>query len=629
MIIRWISHPDRPVAVAFRRRFLRSVRYCLLGLGVGLTLAGCETDGVITSVGPGAQLGLPLDPGWRIEHPLGGAEKFLDAFLLPDGQAWIVGTNGLILHRRDGQWSREWMAGSATLTAVAGKGADRLHAVGSGGTILSRRDGRWRVEESPTTAALRDVVLTNDGTAWAVGDRGAVLWRTAAGWRILRTPTTRRLHSITSWAGGVVMGGDGGTLLAYAGGQWRDLGDPSENGAAIQQVAVSDWGELFVLADMLYRHRDGTWEQVQPNRTRQTSRFALRGTELFLGLESGYVLVADVDDEDPPYSIVYSDGAPVVELCIGDGQTVLSVGFEGHIRWYTGGDWQMDVAGNLGYYTGVPLLDGSLLARTGRLVLHRQSGRWRVLCELPPDWFLYGYGSRMDGASAEDFHAMRSNGDLAHYVDGGWTTALEPSEGSFSSLLVDGEGGLWCEGEEGIYRWFGSSWILDLEKPEGSYDLNLLRNRAGEIFATGDDRLFHHDGSEWRVVETFNGADVSGMWVCAGSLDSGFYLFSSDHYFAYEAENDSLTGPLNIRLPGNFWGPLRCVYEDDHGILIGTQYPGRVFRMDATIDAADWQPVAGAVGADIRVLARADDGSLVAVTDYPARIYSYRQSSGR
>jgi photosystem II stability/assembly factor-like uncharacterized protein len=114
---------------------------------------GWAVGGVPTTVPRDAVI-LRFQNGRWVHMPSPAQGMLNSVFAVSSDEAWAVGSNGLLLHYKDGQWSREdWSGTQAGSTAVASE-------VSQGG-------------DSPD---LNDVYMTSPGrSGWIVGDRGTIL----------------------------------------------------------------------------------------------------------------------------------------------------------------------------------------------------------------------------------------------------------------------------------------------------------------------------------------------------------------------------------------------------------------------------------------------------------------------
>lgn len=116
------------------------------------------------------------DGGWTVKSeprpPLTSIE------VGPDGGWGVGGYVGAALRRNDGtSWSEARSPVYDSLWKIDIVESGEAWAVGSKGVVLHLSDGEWTVEDSGVDANLRGVAMRNDGSGWAVGDGGALLER--------------------------------------------------------------------------------------------------------------------------------------------------------------------------------------------------------------------------------------------------------------------------------------------------------------------------------------------------------------------------------------------------------------------------------------------------------------------
>lgn len=202
---------------------------------------------------------------------------------LPDGEAWVVGEGGTVLHESGGRWDPVDAGTADDLLSVAMRSPDEGWAVGGhetirlaasitrddvppaqpgGGTcvILHYLDGRWSPVACPVQHPLGRVTVLPDGEAWAIGNR-ILLHETDGRWTQAPAPAGG-LGSLAmtspddGWAAG-----DAGALVHYHAGAWTSV--PPVTTRSLQDIALGPTGDGWSVGDnVILRLRHGTWQPV-------------------------------------------------------------------------------------------------------------------------------------------------------------------------------------------------------------------------------------------------------------------------------------------------------------------------------------------------------------------------------
>ena len=108
----------------------------------------------------------------------------------PDGEVWVVGAGGTVLHGTKSGLSPETSSVTTDLTSVWGAGNTEVWAVGSRGTAIRRNatGGTWSAQNHGLTQnVLYSVWLSSRTDVWAVGDR-VTLHYDGSGWVAVPNP---------------------------------------------------------------------------------------------------------------------------------------------------------------------------------------------------------------------------------------------------------------------------------------------------------------------------------------------------------------------------------------------------------------------------------------------------------
>jgi hypothetical protein len=136
---------------------------------------------------------------WRWQYPVPTGNDLHDVWGFADGQLFVVGEVGTILHD-DGSWALEPMDVPTTedLHAVWGASPDDVFAVGRCGMIVHYNGEYWEIVQGPTDETLHDIWGTSSDAIFAVGDNGTFLRYDGSHWAVTPTHTHLTLKSV--WA---------------------------------------------------------------------------------------------------------------------------------------------------------------------------------------------------------------------------------------------------------------------------------------------------------------------------------------------------------------------------------------------------------------------------------------------
>jgi hypothetical protein len=158
--------------------------------------------------------------GWETEMT-GTPGALTSVWGISAGNAFAVGTGGIILHNDGEGWSTQTSGTTNQLNGVWGSGPADVFAVGLGGKILHYNGNTWTVQ---TIGALnfRAVWGSSGDDVFAVGDGGTILHYDGESWTTQVSGTTNSLEGVWGTdAENVFAVGAGGTILHYDGTTWR------------------------------------------------------------------------------------------------------------------------------------------------------------------------------------------------------------------------------------------------------------------------------------------------------------------------------------------------------------------------------------------------------------------------
>jgi photosystem II stability/assembly factor-like uncharacterized protein len=199
---------------------------------------------------------------WDRVHP--ASSSHLHGLFALGGEAWAAGTQGTILHSRDGgrTWTFQFSGTNATLESVWFLDARKGFAAGWLGTLLCTTDGgeSWRQVLLPGVyASLNSIAFRDHQNGWIAG-APSILLRTRDGgatWERQPVPGGGWLSKVRFGPDGSGCYIAGSDLLASddGGESWRLLALPES--AFVSALAAGPTG-LWVATPMsLYASRDG------------------------------------------------------------------------------------------------------------------------------------------------------------------------------------------------------------------------------------------------------------------------------------------------------------------------------------------------------------------------------------
>ncbi|MGC4118737.1 MAG: hypothetical protein QM765_30095 [Myxococcales bacterium] len=248
---------------------------------------------------------------------------------------------GTILTRTDAGWAVSW-EGPETVKAVWGPpGSDDLWAVGSDGLILARKQGEWRRQPSPTTEPLNGVWGRSAADVYAVG-HGTLLHFDGVAWRALSAPYSGNLLAVWGAPTGRLMlaRDDGGVVSEPSTPQGAWVAVPTRTRAATyDHVSVWTDGPSMWLAwnGGWYGHTQANrWEGQVFAAVEPTGGFS--GPGAVWGRSANDVYLAGFDAAGGQGTVAHWDGASwTVEAT---GATSLGLGLcgaPGRGLWVVGG----------------------------------------------------------------------------------------------------------------------------------------------------------------------------------------------------------------------------------------------------------------------------------------------------
>ncbi len=193
------------------------------------------------------------------------------------GNTWVVGDGGKVLHSIDGgdNWTVQRGYGHPDLQAVAAWDAKQIIAVGNDNQIIRSEDGglNWssvrEVPKSQWNNKLLQVHLDASGTAWAVGAGGAILRSADVGkhWEAMVEMEDITWHGVSSCDHGrqLMVVGEFGQILSSidAGTTWVTM--PSATDITLTSIGLDNacQGLAVGLQGTVLRLFNGRWQPFE------------------------------------------------------------------------------------------------------------------------------------------------------------------------------------------------------------------------------------------------------------------------------------------------------------------------------------------------------------------------------
>jgi hypothetical protein len=160
-----------------------------------------------------------------------------------------------------------WRTGTdVDLRGVAWTGAHEALAAGEGGALIRLTSDGPHAIDAATERALRDVVASSATEALVVGDGGTVLRVTGDRVTTLDVRTDADLLSAFARGEQTFIAGASGTILRLSGS--AVVRERSGTEVTLRAIGGCPSGAVYAAGDegtLLFRHRNGTWEQVRVN----------------------------------------------------------------------------------------------------------------------------------------------------------------------------------------------------------------------------------------------------------------------------------------------------------------------------------------------------------------------------
>ncbi len=582
----------------------------LLLLGCLLLCLGCSGTEEAPVFGPGPAVWSGYDPAWAVVYPASGAERLLGACALASGEAWAVGTGGVVVHHAGHRWEREGSGIAATLADVATDGR-LVCAVGSDGAIIVREGGAWRRESGHTNHPLRAVAFTADGTAWAGGGSGAgvLLRRTEAGWRLGRNPDIPPISALAAMGDTLVVGCVTGLAVGMAATGERILG--TLGGPGVLRLAVSPSGTLFAAADSLYRYDAGRWVALANQSDR---RLAANDSLVFNGSRSW------PHEGGGSGHWVNSPGQEVVAICAAGRSGALVVGLYGAFSWLRDGAWRRDLGGGFSQWN-LSLADGTVCGVVDRQVIAWDEDGWRVIHGPSVD-----SPALMDGLDREHL-LLWVGGEFVRIGPDGQVSVPEPPSWVESPLIAP-DGAVVGRDGDGILAWTGQEWRRELSFENAGGTFRLTRTRAGELFGVNSRSVWRRSDGHWRQEARLafpeDDWNVWGGDVAAGRFPDSFTVVGGNRWLNWSARADTVQGDWRPYLPSSASVSIGAVCETAGAVYLLERYSHRVLGLRfGRPEARAWAEMTGPLPERAEMLRVEPDGAITAFARSTGRVWRF------
>ena len=434
-----------------------------------------------------------------------------------DGDIFISGWEGEILHVNNGVVSSMTMPPRSPVHGVCGTSLTGIYAVGDRGSILSFDGANWKPMASPTNKDLYAVCGTAS-SMFAVGGSGTVLHYDGSSWNAVSSGTTEALSD--AWCldanSAYVVGSQGVILNCGTGSCTPETTDGTLDN--LYAVYHSDLGSFAAGADGVFMHKENnnTWKNISDasGDIPENDIFDLWGD-----VQAG-ILVAVGDDSYTGKSYIHK----------------YTVNTNAWTQEYTGGNTSTQ---SLKAITGTTWPDvyvvGSGSNVTGHesdgVILHQENGNFTPIKFFPHYQFSAAWiasGTLVVGASAYSIFPLYT------YDGTSWTGMA--GKHHLNSICGSSRDNLMVVGDRGfVMQYDGTSWSSHvIEDAINDYLQSVHLPNSGQwALAASADKIFRYNGNAWSRITIPGGSDFSDFWgtgdlifavgndVILSSLDSG------------------------------------------------------------------------------------------------------------
>lgn len=420
------------------------------------------------------------------------------------GQAWVVGDDGIILHFDGQNWQREASATDINLRAVLCAPDNKVYAAGAEGTVLMRNaEGQWASLDCPLSSGFHALLVMNDGSLLLGGgryfvDKGGfrgelVLYKDGVFKALNFNEEMPRLRALKTYKGGVLIVGDQGHL--YYLNNWRIDKLESNSRHDLMDIIVLPTGEALVVGDfvtIMTAADDFTLALAPPPQAAEKS----------------------------PWEIMLSPSKKqlwhVTEGC--DGVCYAS-GEAGTVLRLQNDTWQQlpapsDLAVHCLWDSGSGLFAAGQLGR-----IYRFDGKqWSLHFDLHLDITILA----MWGSSPSSIYAVGDEGLVLHFNGLRWQRMPSGTKSALYSLWAWDNERMLAPGDFGLMlRYNGTEWA-EFNVGSEHFLYGVWGDSLSNIYAVGlSGTLAHFNGQRWQQMATRLRADLLAI---SGSEQAGVFI---------------------------------------------------------------------------------------------------------
>lgn len=426
----------------------------------------------------------------------------------PQGQAWAVGDNGVILHFDGQDWRSEDSGSEINLRAVLCAADGKVYAAGAEGTVLMRDEqGLWTTLDCPLSSGFHALLMMDDGSLLLAGgryfvDKGGfrgelVLYKEGVFKALNFNEDMPRLRALKSYKNGVLIVGDQGHL--YYLNDWRIDKLESNCRHDLMDIIVLSTGEALVVGDygtVMTAANDFTQALAPPPQEAGVSPWQVMASPSTKQLW---------DVSEGPDGSCYACGeAGTVLRLEGDSWQQLPAPTELnlHCVWDSGSG--LYAAGQLGR---IYRFDGE---------------QWSLHFDLHLDLTILG----MWGSGPNSIYAVGDEGLILHFDGLRWQRMPSGTKSALYSLWVWDEQRMLAPGDFGlVLRYNGTEWA-DFNIGSENFLYGIWGDSLSNIYAVGlSGTLAHFNGQRWQQMATRLRADLLGI---SGSKQAGAFIVGTN-----------------------------------------------------------------------------------------------------